>query len=64
MLAATAAKGTTRIHNAAREPEIADLQAYLGAVGTRVSGAGTSTIEIEGGPLLDSVKHRIIQTEL
>ena len=60
MMAATAAKGTTRIHNAAREPEIADLQAYLRAVGTRVSGAGTSTIEIEGGPLLDSVKHRII----
>mgnify|MGYP000849794278 CR=1 FL=1 len=60
MLAATAAQGTTRIHNAAREPEIADLQAYLRAAGTRVSGAGTSTIEIEGGMPRGNVAHRII----
>jgi UDP-N-acetylglucosamine 1-carboxyvinyltransferase len=60
MLAATAAKGITRIHNAAREPEIADLQAYLRAAGTKVTGAGTSTIEIEGGNRLRDVKHRII----
>ena len=60
MLAATAAQGTTRIHNAAREPEIADLQAYLRAAGTNVTGAGSSTIQIEGGSRLRDVKHRII----
>lgn len=61
MLAATAAHGVTRIHNAAREPEIADLQAYLRAVGIKVSGAGTSTIEIEGcGAKQGHVAHRII----
>jgi UDP-N-acetylglucosamine 1-carboxyvinyltransferase len=60
MLAATSAEGITRIHNAAREPEIADLQSYLRAAGTRVSGAGTSTVEIEGGATLGDVRHRII----
>ena len=59
MLAATAAKGTTRIHNAAREPEIADLQAYLRAVGTRVSGAGTSILKLREDRCW-TVKHRII----
>lgn len=60
MLAATAAKGTTRILNAAREPEISDLQAYLVAAGARVTGAGSSTIEIEGGYKLNDVRHSII----
>lgn len=48
MLAATAAKGTTRIFNAAREPEIEDLQRFMIGLGFQVSGAGGSTIEIEG----------------
>lgn len=48
MLAACAAEGTTVITNAAREPEIADLQGYLRAIGARISGAGTSSITIEG----------------
>lgn len=48
MLAACAAKGTTVITNAAREPEIADLQLYLQGIGARISGAGTSVITIEG----------------
>lgn len=60
MLAATAAEGITRIHNAAREPEIADLQTYLRTVGIRVSGAGTSTVEIEGGKPLKGVQHSVI----
>lgn len=48
MLAATKAKGTTVIRNAAREPEIVDLQNYLNKAGARISGAGTSVIIIEG----------------
>jgi UDP-N-acetylglucosamine 1-carboxyvinyltransferase len=48
MTAAVLAKGTTVIDNAAREPEIADLAAFLDRMGGHVTGAGTSTIEIEG----------------
>ena len=48
MLAACAAEGTTRVLNAAREPEIVDLQAFLRACGARVTGAGTSTVTVEG----------------
>jgi len=48
MMAAVLAKGTTVIDNAAREPEIADLAAYLNRMGGRVLGAGTPTITIEG----------------
>jgi UDP-N-acetylglucosamine 1-carboxyvinyltransferase len=48
MTAAVAARGTTVIENAAREPEIADVAAFLGSLGARVDGAGTSTIEIDG----------------
>lgn len=60
MLAAVSAKGTTRIFNAAREPEIEDLQSYLLAAGARVYGAGTSTVVIEGGRRLRGTKHSII----
>ncbi len=59
MLAATAAEGVTRIHNPAREPEICDLQAFLRAMGARVSGAGSSAIEIEGGAPLHGAVHRV-----
>ncbi len=48
MTAAVLAKGTTVIDNAAREPEVADLAAFLNRMGAHVSGAGTSTIEIDG----------------
>ncbi|MCU1429077.1 MAG: UDP-N-acetylglucosamine 1-carboxyvinyltransferase [Actinomycetia bacterium] len=48
MTAAVLAKGTTVIDNAAREPEIADLAAFLNRMGGQVVGAGTATIEIEG----------------
>jgi UDP-N-acetylglucosamine 1-carboxyvinyltransferase len=48
MMAAVAARGTTVIDNAAREPEIADVADLLVAMGAHVSGAGTSTIQIEG----------------
>ncbi|MEG2000808.1 MAG: UDP-N-acetylglucosamine 1-carboxyvinyltransferase [Evtepia sp.] len=48
LLAATAASGYTIICNAAREPEIVDLQGFLRAMGARIWGAGTSVIVIEG----------------
>jgi UDP-N-acetylglucosamine 1-carboxyvinyltransferase len=48
MMAACLAAGTTRITNAAREPEIVDLGDFLNGLGAKVSGHGTSTIEIEG----------------
>ena len=48
LMAATLAEGTTRIENAAKEPEIVDLAAFLTSMGARISGAGTSTITIEG----------------
>ena len=49
MLAACGAEGVTTICNAAREPEIGDLQDFLNACGGKVSGAGTSTVTVEGG---------------
>ena len=48
MMAATLAKGTTVIENAAREPEVCDLADYLNAMGSSVQGAGTSRLEIKG----------------
>lgn len=48
MMAATLAQGQTIIHNAAREPEVEDLANFLNALGAKVSGAGTSTIVIDG----------------
>lgn len=48
IMAATLAEGVTRIENAAKEPEIVDLAAFLSAMGARITGAGTSTIVIEG----------------
>ena len=48
MMAATLAKGTTTIENAAREPEVVDLANCLNAMGAKISGAGTDTMVIEG----------------
>jgi UDP-N-acetylglucosamine 1-carboxyvinyltransferase len=48
MCASVLAKGATVIENAAREPEVTDLAAFLDRMGAQVVGAGTSTIEIEG----------------
>jgi UDP-N-acetylglucosamine 1-carboxyvinyltransferase len=48
MCAAVLAKGTTVIENAAREPEVTDLAAFLDRMGAQVVGAGSSTIEIDG----------------
>jgi UDP-N-acetylglucosamine 1-carboxyvinyltransferase len=59
-MAAVLAKGTTVIENAAREPEVADLAAFLNRMGARVVGAGTSTIEVEGVDSLSAVEHTVI----
>jgi len=57
MMAAVLAKGPTVIDNAAREPEIVDLAHMLQAMGAKVDGAGSSTIEIEGVTELRPVTH-------
>ncbi|MBR5442597.1 MAG: UDP-N-acetylglucosamine 1-carboxyvinyltransferase [Clostridia bacterium] len=59
LLAATA-KGTTTIVNAAREPEISDLCAFLASCGARITGAGESIITIEGVDNLHGCEHRVI----
>ncbi len=48
LMAATLARGTTTIRNAAREPEIVDLANFLNAMGARITGQGTSTLVVEG----------------
>ncbi len=60
MMAATLAKGETRIENAAKEPEIVDLANFLTKMGARVRGAGTSNIIIEGVEKLTGASHNII----
>ena len=60
MLAAALARGTTRLVNAAREPEVADLARMLSAMGARISGAGTETIVVEGVERLHGVEHQVI----
>lgn len=60
ILAAVKAEGTTIIRNAAREPEIIDLQDYLNKAGCRVKGAGTSIIVVEGVEKLNGCEHKII----
>jgi UDP-N-acetylglucosamine 1-carboxyvinyltransferase len=59
-MAATLARGTTRIRNAAREPEIVDLARCLQSMGAQISGAGTSQIEIQGVETLHGATHRVI----
>jgi UDP-N-acetylglucosamine 1-carboxyvinyltransferase len=60
MMAATLARGTTVIGNAAREPEVVDLANCLNAMGAKISGAGTSTITIEGVTSLSGARHRVL----
>ena len=60
MLAACGAEGTTIISNAAREPEIVDLQDFLQKLGADVHGAGTSTITVRGGGVRHGCVHRCI----
>jgi UDP-N-acetylglucosamine 1-carboxyvinyltransferase len=60
MMAAVLAKGTTRLENVAREPEVQDLAVVLNKMGGRISGAGTSVMEIEGVDNLSGVEHAIL----
>lgn len=60
MLAAVRAKGTTVIDNAAKEPEIVNVATFLNNMGAHISGAGTSTIKIEGVSSLHQCFHEVI----
>ena len=64
LMAAVLAKGTTVIENAAREPEVRDLADFLNAMGARITGAGTSRIEVEGVDRLEPVTHAVIPDRL
>jgi UDP-N-acetylglucosamine 1-carboxyvinyltransferase len=60
MMAATLAKGTTVIENAAREPEVVDLANCLNCMGAKVSGAGTDKITIEGVENLSGAEYNVL----
>jgi UDP-N-acetylglucosamine 1-carboxyvinyltransferase len=60
MMAATLARGTTVIVNAAAEPEVAGLAEMLNAMGARICGAGSHTIEIVGVEGLHGTRHRVM----
>lgn len=60
LMAATLARGTTVIENAAREPEIVDLAMCLRSMGAQIDGAGTSRIEIQGVDRLGGATHRVV----
>ncbi|WP_299293624.1 UDP-N-acetylglucosamine 1-carboxyvinyltransferase [uncultured Tateyamaria sp.] len=60
LMAATLAKGTTVINNAAREPEIVDLANCLRAMGAQIDGDGTSSITIQGVDRLHGATHRVV----
>lgn len=60
MMAASMAKGTTIIENAAEEPEIVDLANYINVMGGKVRGAGTTTIRIDGVESMKGGEHTVI----
>jgi UDP-N-acetylglucosamine 1-carboxyvinyltransferase len=60
LMAAATARGVTTIHNAAREPEIVDLAAFLNAMGADVQGAGSSEVRIVGTDGLGPATHRVV----
>ena len=60
MLAAVYARGVTTISNAAKEPEIVDVQNFLNKMGAKIRGAGTDQIRVEGVTQLHSVEHRVV----
>ena len=60
LMAAVAARGTTVIENAAREPELVDLANFLSGMGARIEGVGTPTIEIQGVEGFAPVDHTVI----
>jgi UDP-N-acetylglucosamine 1-carboxyvinyltransferase len=60
LMAAVLAKGTTVLHNAAKEPEVVELANVLTRMGARIEGAGTEVITIEGVNSLQPVSHQIM----
>lgn len=60
LMAAVLARGTTTIENAAREPEVADLAAFLNRMGARIVGAGSPTIQVDGVSELSPAEHTLI----
>src|SRR3954467_3276475 len=60
LMAAVLARGVTEIDNVAREPEIVDICDMLTAMGARIDGAGTSTLEVEGVDRLKPVPHTTV----
>ena len=60
MMAAALARGETVLENAAREPEVADLAAFLNSMGARIEGAGTGTIRIQGVDSLSGTRHTVL----
>ena len=60
LMAATLARGTTVLKNAAREPEIADLARCLRRMGAQIDGEGTGTITIQGVDRLDGATHAVV----
>lgn len=60
LMAAALADGSTVIENAAKEPEVGDLVEFLRKMGAKISGAGTSTLEIEGAASMSGVEHEVI----
>jgi UDP-N-acetylglucosamine 1-carboxyvinyltransferase len=60
MMAATLAKGTTVIENAAQEPEVVDLANFLEAMGAKIRGAGTNAIIVEGVESLDGAEYSVL----
>ncbi len=64
MLASVFSKGVTSVSNAAKEPEIVDLQYFLNAMGARVYGAGTNTVYIEGVEKLSGCSYTIMSDRI
>jgi UDP-N-acetylglucosamine 1-carboxyvinyltransferase len=60
LMAAVLAKGTTRLQNAAKEPEVTDLAEFLNSVGAKITGLGTDTLEIEGVDELGGGEYHIL----
>ena len=60
LMAASLANGATLIENAAREPEIKDVADCLNKMGAKITGAGTSRIEVEGVSKLSGARHRVV----
>lgn len=60
IMAAVTARGVTVLHNAAREPEVADLAQFINQMGGRIEGAGTGTVKITGVKKLNGVRYVIM----